>query len=111
MKTVTKEKEQVKVETPDVNEWDEQEMIWGEIRTIVQAYAGMNNVGLFTQWGVLIDAYDRHYQHRLSEELFSKNISLKDAVKNLWIGDPLYCLARELFIKSEGDFDERESGV
>ena len=108
MKTVTKEKEQVKAETPDVNEWDEQESYWSDIRTIIHAYCGINGVGEFTQWGILIDAYDRDHRHELSGEMISKNISLKDATKNLWAGDSLYCLARELFIKNEGNFDERK---
>lgn len=86
-------------EIQEYYEFDEHEYIWELIGPIVAAYSIKNRTGLLTSWGMLIDAYDKLYHGDLCDEMRGKNISLKDAARNLWAAKELHDMAIDLFIK------------
>jgi hypothetical protein len=75
---------------------------WGQLDTLVKAYAFRNCKGFLEVWGMLADKYDEG-RGTLYDEMLNRHLSLYDAVSKLGITKDLLETAYKLFmVKADG---------
>jgi hypothetical protein len=84
---------------------------WGKIGTLIEGWVTKNDSGYATAWGMLEDRCFKVRGVILSAEIGGKDIDLSSAAERMGCAKELHGMAISLFIKNEGNTDERKSGI
>jgi len=84
---------------------------WRQICTLIHGWVTKNDSGYATAWGMLEDRFFKVHGVILTAEIGGKDIDLSSAAERIGCGEMLHAMAIDLFIKNEGNSDERKGRI
>jgi len=84
---------------------------WNKIGTLIEGWVIKNESGYATAWGMLEDRCFNAHGVILSAEIGGKDIDLSSAAERMGYGEMLYAMAIDLFIKMDGNHDDKSARI